>query len=63
MLTSRSAAERLRHVPAADQDLARARHLEAGDHAQGRGLAAARGPEQRHELAGLDRERHVVDGA
>ena len=54
MLTSRSAAERKRHVLAADQDLARGRDLEAGDHAQRRGLAAARGAEQRHQRARLD---------
>ena len=62
MLTSRSAAERC-HVAAADQDLPAARHLEARDHPQRRGLAAAGRPEQRHQLAGLDREGHVVDGA
>ena len=52
----------LRHVAAADQDLALARHLEAGDHAQGRGLAAAGGAEQGHELARLDGEGDVVHG-
>ena len=35
--------------------------LEAGDHAQRRGLAAARGAEQREELARGDREVGVVD--
>ena len=37
------------------------RGLEAGDHAQGRGLAAARGAEEREELARGDREAGVVD--
>ena len=36
--------------PAADPDLALARRLEPGDDAQERGLAAARGAEQHHEL-------------
>ncbi len=52
---------KLGHVAAADQDLALGRHLQPRDHAQGRGLAAARGAEQRHQRARLDRERHVVD--
>ena len=38
------------------------RSLEAGDHAQHRGLAGARRPEQREELARADVERDVVDG-
>ena len=40
---------------AVDADLARGRVLEAGDHAQRRGLAAARGADEHHELAVLDR--------
>ncbi len=36
--------------------------LEPGDHAHRRGLAAARGPEQRDELALGDVERDAVDG-
>ena len=32
-----------------------------GDHAQGRRLAAAAGPEEGHELAALDREVEVLD--
>ena len=36
--------------------------LEAGDHAQGGGLAAARGPDQHQELAVLDLERQVLHG-
>ena len=47
---------------AADMDAARIRHLEARDHAQRRGLAAARRAQQREELAGRDVERHPVDG-
>ncbi len=43
--------------------LARARDLEAREHAQQRGLAAARRPEQREELVGADVERDVVDRA
>src|SRR6185437_9838814 len=39
---------------AADQDVAGRRLLEAGDHAQRRGLAAAGRPEERDELALLD---------
>ena len=37
-------------------------HLEAGDHPQHRGLAAAARPEQREELALLDVEVDAVDG-
>ena len=48
---------------AAETDLAGGEVGEAGDRAQQRGLAAARRPEQRKELAVLDLERHVVDGA
>ena len=36
--------------------------LEAGDAAQGRGLAAARGPEQDHDLAGRHGKADAVDG-
>ena len=38
-------------VLAPEIDAAGVRLLEAGDHSQGRGLARARGPEQREELA------------
>ena len=41
---------------------ARRRVLEAADHPQRRRLAAARGAEQREEVAALDRERELVDG-
>ena len=47
---------------AVDLDRARRRRHEAGDHAQGRGLAAARGAEQGDELALLQRQVEVVDG-
>ena len=43
-------------VLAVDADGARGRALEAGDHAQGRRLAAARRAEERHELAALGRQ-------
>ena len=44
------------------EDLALGRLLEAGDHAEGRGLAAARRAEQAVELAVLDLQVHPVDG-
>ncbi len=44
------------HHALADQDPARVRALEPGQHAQQRRLAAARGPEQHQELAGFDLE-------
>ena len=47
------------HAPV-DADLARARVLEAGDHAQGRGLAAARRTHQHDELAILDGQADVA---
>ena len=53
---------RLRDVDPVDEDLAVGRLLEPGQHAQRRGLAAARGPEQREELARLDLEVDAVDG-
>ena len=45
----------------ADPDLAAGDLLEAGDHAQGRALAAARGPDQHDELAIGDREVDAGD--
>src|SRR3712207_8737645 len=45
-----------RHVPPADEQAALARLLEPGNHAQKRGLAAARRPEQRHERAARSEE-------
>ena len=49
------------HVAAAELDPAAGRQLEATDHPEGRGLAAAGRPEQREELTGSDVEGHVVD--
>ena len=48
-------------VVAVEQDAARRRRLEAGEHAQQRGLAAARRPEQREEFAVRDVERKPLD--
>ena len=48
------------HVLAIDQDLAFAGHLEAGDHAQKRGFAASRWPEQSKEFALANLEVHLV---
>ena len=48
-------------VPPGDRDLAGRGRLEAGDQPQQRRLAAARGPEQDHELALAAGERDVVD--
>jgi hypothetical protein len=45
----------------ADADLAAGRFDEAGDQAQGRGLATTRRPEQADEPPVLDRQRHVID--
>ena len=45
-----------------EQDLARGRLLEAGEHAHQRGLAAAGRAEQGEELALVDDEREIVDG-
>jgi hypothetical protein len=47
----RHAAALARHPQAADGHRARVGRLEAGDETQRRGLAAARWPEQRHDLA------------
>ncbi|CAM2146819.1 hypothetical protein PT2222_190141 [Paraburkholderia tropica] len=48
------------HAPSADVDAARVGALETAQQAQQRGLAAARGAEQREQRAGLHREMHVV---
>ena len=53
------------HAPV-DADFARGRILEAGDHAQRRGLAAAGRPDEHDELAVLDGEAQILhrdDGA
>jgi hypothetical protein len=47
------------HPPPADREFAVGDALEPGDHAQRRGLAAARGPEQDEELAIGDIERDI----
>ncbi len=63
MLTGRSMRQHRRDIAAAEQDTALGiGRLEAGQHAQQRGLAAAAGTQQRKELAGLDVERKAVDG-
>ena len=46
---------------ACDEDVARRRVLEPRDHAERRGLAAARRAEQAHDLAGFHVEVDVVD--
>ena len=51
-----------RHVLAVHQDPAFARQLEAGDHPQRRGLARARRPEHREELAVVHVEIDARDG-
>jgi hypothetical protein len=48
------------HVAAADPDRALGRIDEARDHAQDRGLAAARWTEEGEELSGLDRHIDLV---
>ena len=50
-----------RDVAAVEQDAPVARRLEAGEHAQQRGLAAAGRAEQREELVLADVERDAVD--
>ena len=47
--------------PVADRDAARVGLLEPGDAAQQRGLAAARGAEQRHHLAARQREGDALE--
>jgi hypothetical protein len=49
-------------IRAIEQDTARIRRLEAGEHPQQRGLAAAGWTEQREEFALIDVERHALDG-
>ena len=61
MFTGALVRRNVAHVLAVDQDVALGRHFEAGEHAQQRGLAAARGPEQREELSRLDVEADIVD--
>ena len=52
----------VRHVLTVDEDASRGRRLEARDHAQRRRLAAARGAEERYELAALYVELDALDG-
>ena len=47
---------------APELDASAGRQVEAADHPERRGLAAARRPEEREELAGVDRQGDVVDG-
>ena len=49
-------------ILAVEQDAARGRLLEAGQHAQKRRLAAAGRAEQREEFAFVDGQRQIVDG-
>src|ERR1700691_5608202 len=49
-------------VLAAEEDLPARRLFEAADHAQRRGLAAARRSQQREELAGGEPEREGIEG-
>ena len=51
------------HVRALEDDLARVLAQMRADHVAQRGLAGAVRPDQRDELALLDAQRHVVDGA
>ena len=48
------------HDPIADPDLAGGDRLEPGDHAEQRGLAAARWPDQHQQLAVLDPEADIA---
>ena len=49
------------HALAGDDDVARGRAFQAGDHAQGRGLATAGRPEQADDLAGGNVEVGVAN--
>jgi hypothetical protein len=62
MLTGPLVGRDAAHVLPVEQDAAGRRLLEAGEHAQQGGLAAARCAEQREELALIDRQRQIVDG-
>ena len=60
---SRSGGATVGDVALADPHRPRRHLLEPGDHPQQRRLAAARGPDQHHELARRDLQRDVVDRA
>src|SRR5262245_46093223 len=49
------------NAPAVDGDLTAVRHQEAGDEVEERGLAAARRPEQGHQLAAAHQQRYRVE--
>ena len=53
---------RVDEVDSVEQDAPAGRLFEAADHPQRRGLAAARGAEEREELTGFDHQVDVVDG-
>ena len=61
MLTGRQMRRHAGHVLAVDQDAAGVGRLEARQHAQQRGLAAARAAQQGEQLAALDLEIDAVD--
>jgi hypothetical protein len=52
----------VRHLPSVDVDLAGGDVLEAGHNPKDRGLSAARGSDEHHELALPDLQRDVVHG-
>ena len=54
MAMSRSLGMQLVDAPPVDRDLALGHRVEPGDHVEQRRLAAAGGPDQHQELAGLD---------
>ena len=62
MLTGRSCGGTRGHVDVVDQDPAAARTGESGQHAQQRGLAAARSTHQGEHLALVDLQADGVDG-
>ena len=62
MAMSRSMGARSFTTRAVDGDVAGADRLEPGDHPQRRGLAAARGSDEHHELLVADLQVHVFDG-
>ena len=61
MATSRSRASTSLTVSPSMQDFAAGRVLEAGNHAHGGGLAAARGAEEHHEFLVADVEVDGID--